>query len=66
MTILLNGIAEEVADAICVAQLLARMGLMEQRLAVEINGEIAPRASFATRQLTSGDRVEIVRAVGGG
>jgi sulfur carrier protein len=37
-----------------------------QRVAVEVNLEIVPRSQHANRSLSAGDRVEIVRAIGGG
>lgn len=36
------------------------------RVAVERNGEIVPRRQYAETVLQAGDRVEIVRFVGGG
>lgn len=49
-----------------VAQLVNRMGLEGKRIAIERNGEIVPRGAFAATPLTSGDKLEIVGAVGGG
>lgn len=49
-----------------VAQLVARMGLEGKRIAIEHNGEIVPRTAFADTPLSSGDKLEIVGAVGGG
>jgi len=33
---------------------------------VEQNGTIVPRSEFATREVTEGDKLEIVHFVGGG
>lgn len=47
-------------------------GLVEQRslrgdrIAMERNGEIVPRAQWRATTLQSGDRIEIVHFVGGG
>ena len=49
-----------------VAQLVSKMGLEGKRLAIERNGEIVPRGAFAETPLLSGDKLEIVGAVGGG
>ena len=49
-----------------VAQLVQKLGLEGKRLAIERNGEIVPRGMFAETQLVSGDKLEIVGAVGGG
>lgn len=52
--------------ALTLAQLIGKLGLEGKRLAIERNGEIVPRGLFAETQLTTGDRLEIVGAVGGG
>ncbi|HVF35941.1 MAG TPA: sulfur carrier protein ThiS [Candidatus Saccharimonadia bacterium] len=66
MQIELNG-EQRTLDAITtVAALLEREGLAQRRVAVEINREIVPRSAHATRALCDGDRVEVVRALGGG
>ncbi|MCX7627420.1 MAG: sulfur carrier protein ThiS [Methylophilaceae bacterium] len=49
-----------------VAQLVSRLGLEGKRIAIERNGEIVPRGMFAQTILVSGDKLEIVGAVGGG
>lgn len=49
-----------------VAALVSRMGLEGKRIAIERNGEIVPRGAFADTVLSSGDKLEIVGAVGGG
>ncbi len=66
MRIQINGEPQSLDDGLTVADLLARFELAPQRVAVEINEELAPRATFAERQLAEGDRVEIVTLVGGG
>ncbi|HSH44030.1 MAG TPA: sulfur carrier protein ThiS [Arenicellales bacterium] len=66
MLITLNGEAREIAEDLTAAQLIEELGLADQRLAVEINREILPRSEFAEHRFQAGDRVEIVRAIGGG
>lgn len=66
MDIFVNGAAQQIPDTLSVAELLRRMELVEQRLAVELNREIVPRSRYAAQPLHAGDRIEIVRAVGGG
>jgi sulfur carrier protein ThiS len=36
------------------------------RVAVELNGQVVPRAEFANVHLRDGDRLEVVTLVGGG
>jgi sulfur carrier protein len=64
--ILVNGETRRVAGSATVAALLAEMQLTGKRLAVERNGEIVPKSRHAQTGLASGDRLEIVVAVGGG
>lgn len=66
MQILLNGAPREVADQLCVLELIESLGLMGQRFAVEVNAELVPRSQFAEHRLAPGDKVEIIQAVGGG
>ncbi|MEJ2346739.1 MAG: sulfur carrier protein ThiS [Gammaproteobacteria bacterium] len=66
MEIIVNGEAREVDDSLSAAQLLEALGLAGQRVAVEINLEIVPRSEFEQHRLSPGDRVEVVRAIGGG
>ena len=49
-----------------VSELLESMEYGSQRVAVEINEEIVPRATYAETLLKDGDTVEVVRFVGGG
>ncbi len=46
--------------------LIAAVGLKGDRVAVEHNGNIVPRAAWADTALTDADRLEIVHFVGGG
>lgn len=66
MEIMLNGQAQDVAEALTIAGLLAEAGLADRRVAVEVNQTIVPRSQHAAHRLAAGDRVEIVHAIGGG
>ncbi|HEY5764225.1 MAG TPA: sulfur carrier protein ThiS [Rhodocyclaceae bacterium] len=66
MQIIVNGQDRLVQPGATVADLVAALALAGRRIAVELNGEIVPKSSHATRSLGEGDRVEIVVAVGGG
>jgi sulfur carrier protein len=56
----------EVPQGLNVKQLVAHLGLTANRLAVERNLEIVPRAQWETTLVAPGDRFEIVHLVGGG
>ncbi len=66
MNIVLNGEQRGLEDALTVLGLIDRLQLTGKRLAVEVNEEVVPRSLHADYRLHDGDRVEIVRAIGGG
>ena len=66
ITVNINGTAHQLPDSTSVAALIEELGLVGKRVALERNGEIVPRSSFAAQQLADGDRLEVVVAVGGG
>lgn len=66
MNILLNGENHAIDDGATVAALIEQLGLTGQRLAVEVNGEIVPRGEHVAHILNVEDKVEVVRAIGGG
>ena len=64
--IAVNG-EERAVPAGCTAAALLELLCVEPRtVAVAVAGVVVPRAELADRRLAEGDRVEIVRAVGGG
>ena len=66
MNISLNGADHELTGGATILHLLEALELTGQRLAVEVNDEVIPRSEHSSRELREGDKVEIVRAVGGG
>jgi sulfur carrier protein len=66
MDIIVNGEPQRLAEPLTVAALLEARGLAGKRVAVERNGEIVPKSRHVETALASGDRIEIVVAVGGG
>lgn len=66
MRVFLNGESKTIGDGVTVSQLLRDLGFGERRVAVEVNHEIVPRSQHAAHQLQRDDRIEVVRAVGGG
>lgn len=66
MKITLNGEEREVAQATSVFDLLHDAGFGSRKVAVEVNRQIVPLSEHPLRTLHSGDRVEVVHAIGGG
>jgi len=65
ISIIVNGEPRRSAAA-TVADLVRELGLKPQKVAVELNGEIAPRSTLENVPLNDGDVLEIVHFVGGG
>ena len=65
IAITLNGASRELPAEISIAELVVMLAV-RGRYAVEVNGEIVPRSAHAGHSLGSGDRVEVVAAIGGG
>ncbi len=66
MNITLNGEPHIMAQNTSVAGLLAGLGIALAKVAVERNLSIVPRSQFESTQLVDGDKIEIVRFIGGG
>ena len=66
MNIVLNGQPKTLSGPISVSTLIDELGYTGKRIAVERNGEIVPKSTYAGVLLEAGDRLEIVVAVGGG
>jgi sulfur carrier protein len=66
MEIELNGVVQPVAESQSVQDLIASLELAGKSLAVAVNREVVPRHRWAEHLLQPSDRVDIVRAIGGG
>lgn len=66
MTIMVNGERQEVPGGLSVRALLEHLGMKADRVAVERNLDILPRALWSETQVQSHDSFEIVQFVGGG
>lgn len=63
---MINGQPHRLENAINISELLQQLNLSGKRLALERNGEIVRRSDFERTEVASGDKLEIVIAVGGG
>ncbi|MDP1830792.1 MAG: sulfur carrier protein ThiS [Geothrix sp.] len=66
MRLQLNGQARETPPLATLADLALWLELPAFGSAIELNGEVIRRADHATAVLNDGDRLEVVRLVGGG
>jgi len=66
MRVMLNGEPSEIKDSSTVADLLDSLAIGRERVAVEVNLDIVPKAMYDTHLLSDGDKIEVVHFVGGG
>jgi thiamine biosynthesis protein ThiS len=62
----LNGKPKELPADSTIASMLEGLGIDRRMVAVAHNGEVIPRDRYDGFVLNEGDRVEVVRMVGGG
>ena len=63
---ILNGAPHALAHGSTLHDLIAALALQEQALALAVNRAVVPRRRWVEYAIAAGDRVEIVRAIGGG
>lgn len=66
MLLHINGEQRDFPDGLTVSALVGQLGMKPDRVAVELNLEIVPRAQWETTMLKAGDKLEVVHFVGGG
>ncbi len=66
MEITVNGELKRIPASCTVQGLVADLALDARQIAVERNLAIVPRSAYGDTHLAAGDRVEIVRFIGGG
>ena len=63
---LINGETLELPEQLALSDLVDRLSLTPQRVAIELNQHVVRRTEWAKTMLSDGDRIEIVHFVGGG
>ncbi|PYV83562.1 MAG: thiamine biosynthesis protein ThiS [Acidobacteria bacterium] len=66
MKLIINGEDREFDSISTLSDLLVQLGMKPDRVAVELNRELAPRDRWTIIPLKDGDKLEIVHFVGGG
>lgn len=66
LSIVLNGELFELPKKISIVELFDILELSSKFMAVEVNNEIIFRDSWETFLISQGDKIELVRAIGGG
>ncbi len=62
----INGQDKELKDKLTIENLVIDFGYQNHRIAVEVNESIIPKSQHSEFTITGGDKIEIIKAVGGG
>jgi len=62
----LNGDPYEINDGTNLNGLLNKLKIQKNKVAIEVNGEIVEKNKYPNLILNKGDKVEIVKFIGGG
>ena len=62
----LNGNPYEINDGTNLNELLIKLKIQKNKVAIEVNGEIVEKNKYPNLILNKGDKVEIVQFIGGG
>lgn len=66
MNVTVNGTSRQIEAGLTILQYVEQLGLEPERVAIEYNRVILPRADFSKKILSEGDSLEIIQFVGGG
>ena len=62
----LNGDLYEISNGTSLNELLNKLKIQKNKVAVEVNGEIVEKNKYSNLILNKNDKVEIVQFIGGG
>jgi thiamine biosynthesis protein ThiS len=66
ITLTINGRERQLPAELSLPELLTELGVDRRMVAVAHNGDVIPRATYDDVTVRDGDRIEVVRMVGGG
>jgi len=66
MNVVINSEQREIPEGLNVTEMLEHLGMPRERVAIERNLNILPRANWNETRVEPNDRFEIVHFVGGG
>ncbi len=66
MKVIVNGKPLELPEGLTIDGLLAHLNVRREYTAVALNREVTPKHQYAQSVLRDGDKIEIVRPMGGG
>ncbi|MGE4595139.1 MAG: sulfur carrier protein ThiS [Gammaproteobacteria bacterium] len=66
MNLLVNGENVKLPDNANILDLINHLDCQDQRIAIEVNEAIIPKSTHEEFTLSNNDKIEIIKAVGGG
>ncbi len=66
MRVVVNGENREVVEVGNLVELLKKLELPTERIAVELNKEVVRKKNWTETKINDGDKIEIIHFVGGG
>lgn len=66
MIVIVNGKELELQSSATAEDLVNQLNYQDQRIALEVNEAIIPKSGHAEFTLNTNDKIEIIKAVGGG
>ncbi len=66
MKVLVNGEPKEIEEYISLSQLLRKLDLPSERIAIELNKNVVRKKEWEEVKVRADDKIEIVHFVGGG
>ena len=62
----LNGKKVKIQRNLSIKDLIKKYRLKENKIAIELNGEILPKDHYKNKKVKNNDKIEIVQFIGGG
>ena len=66
MKVFVNGETREINRQLSLRELLEKLDLPQERVAVELNKEVVRKKDWETVKIADADKIEIIHFVGGG
>lgn len=66
MKIVLSGETVELDRAYTISELITKYDMKKETVVVELNGELPDKETYDTTHTQEGDKIELIRFVGGG
>ncbi len=66
MIVFVNGKKLVIEDSVTAENLIIQLNYQDQRIALEVNEAIISKSKHAEFELNANDKIEIIKAVGGG